>query len=208
MRKITPEEEYEDPNDFYTKEEAERYDQSSGMRKTQEEITSILLALLDTQPNLEDKILDIGCGTGFSLTYLKSLGYKNLVGIDPAKEMINLANKKELNVFMGGFFDLNKLPLEKNSFDLIISVSALQWVISNKEEMEIKNIIKKIGKDMFNLLSKTGVCVIQFYPKDINIFEMVASAFERCNFSVSKFVYNEKSIKKRKFILVLNKKLV
>jgi ubiquinone/menaquinone biosynthesis C-methylase UbiE len=128
-----------------------------------------------------------------------------MVGIDPAKEMINLAKKKGLNVSVDGFLDLNKLSLEKNYFDLIISVSALQWVISNKEEMEIKNIIKKIGKDMFNLLSKTGVCVIQFYPKDENIFEIVASAFERCNFNVSKFIYNEKSIKKRKFILILNK---
>ncbi|MEI8364458.1 MAG: class I SAM-dependent methyltransferase [archaeon] len=204
-KKITPEEEHEDPNSFYTREEAERYDQSSGMRKTQEELTSILLALLDTEPNKEDKILDIGCGTGFSLTYLKSLGYESLVGIDVAHEMINIAKKKNLDVFVGGFLDLNKLSLEKNNFNLIISVSALQWVISNKEEMEIKNIIKKIGKNVFSLLSENGVCVIQFYPKDEKTFEIVTSAFERCNFYVNKFIYNEKSIKKRKFILVLNK---
>ncbi|GEM_PF-700242 len=206
-KKITPEQEFfEDPNRFYTKDEAQRYDQSNGMRKTQEELTSILLSLLNQKLNKESKILDIGCGTGFSIVYLQNIGYRNVIGIDPSIEMINIAKHKKLNVMIGGFFELSKLKLESNSLDLIISVSALQWVIANKEEMEIKNIIKRIGKDLFNLLSANGECIIQFYPSSEFIFDVVASSFQRCNFIVTKFIYNEFSIKKRKFILILNKK--
>ncbi len=204
-KKITPEEEYENPNDFYIKKEAERYDLSSGMKKTQEELTSILLSLSKAHISNKDRILDIGCGTGFSISYLKSLGYKNVVGIDPAIEMINIAKRKKLNVKVGGFLDLGALAFQKNSFDLIISVSSLQWVISNKKELEIKNIIKKIGKDVFNLLSEKGAFAIQFYPGNELVFDVVASAFERCDFNVRKFIYNEASIKKKKFILILNK---
>jgi len=206
-KKITPEQEFfEDPNSFYTFDEAKRYDQSNGMRKTQEELTSILFSILNYQLPIESKILDIGCGTGFSIAYLQSRGYRDVIGIDPSIEMINIAKHKKFNVMIGGFFELSKLKLEPNSFSLIISVSALQWVIANKEEMEIKNIIKKIGKDIFNLLNVDGRCIIQFYPSSELIFEVVSNSFQRCNFNVTKFIYNELSIKKRKFILILDKK--
>jgi len=204
-KRITPEEEYEDPNDFYTKEEAERYDHSSGMKKTQEELTSLLLSFSKIHLHKKSKILDIGCGTGFSMVYLKYLGYGDILGIDPAIEMVSIAKNKGLNVQVGGFLDLNELSLKKESFDLIISISSLQWVISNRKEIEIKNIIKKIGKVVFDLLCVKGILAIQFYPKDKSIFDIVASTFERCGFIAHRFIYNEESIKKRKYLLILNK---
>jgi len=205
-RKVTPEEEFEDPNDFYTLTEANRYNNSNGMKRTQEELSMLLLSFVKQNLNINSKILDIGCGTGFTLEFLKQEGYSNLLGIDPSIEMIKIAKQKKLNVMVGGFLDLPKLKLNLNYFDLIISVSALQWVIANKEDIEIKNIIKKIGKNIFDILSSKGKCIIQFYPNNESVFEVVASSFERSNFLVTRFIYNKYSIKKKKFILILEKK--
>jgi SAM-dependent methyltransferase len=201
IKSLVPEDEFSDPNDFYTEEESLRYENSSGMRKTQIDLTKI--ALLLSQPLSKNKnisILDIGCGTGFSLDYLREEGYTDIKGIDPSKEMVNLAKLKKLNVKLGGFQDLNKI-YEK--YDLIISISSLQWILSNKQEMEIKNIIKKISKDLKNILKVNGTIVIQFYPNSEKIITILQSVFNRF-FKESKiYIHNSNSLKKRKFFIIL-----
>jgi SAM-dependent methyltransferase len=201
IKSLVPEDEFSDPNDFYTEEESLRYENSSGMRKTQIDLTKI--ALLLSQPLSKNKnisILDIGCGTGFSLDYLREEGYTDIKGIDPSKEMVNLAKLKKLNVKLGGFQDLNKI-YEK--YDLIISISSLQWILSNKQEMEIKNIIKKISKDLKNILKVNGTIVIQFYPNSEKIITILQSVFNRF-FKESKiYIHNSNSLKKRKFFITL-----
>ena len=204
LNSLVPEQEFENPNDFYTKEESERYENSSGMKNTQILLTKIALELsgFEKEQFSSLKVLDIGCGTGFSLEYLKSIGFKNLKGIDPSKEMIKISKSKGFNVQLLGFEDLKKL---NGNFDLIISISALQWVTSNKQGLELKNIIKKIGKQINLLLDKNGVFVVQFYESSEESLENIISAFERCSLTVGKYYYNEKSIKKRKLFLKLTK---
>ena len=204
MRKvITPEEEYEDPNYFYTEEEASRYNSNSGMNRAQIKLTEMALELAEIDLDKNIEILDIGCGTGFSMEYLKSLGYRNIDGIDPSREMVKIAKQKKLNVRIGGFEDLRRIS---KKYGLIISISALQWVMANKEGLELKNIIKKIGKQLFRLLKQEGSCVIQFYPQSKNEFEDVYSAFSRCDFYVKKVIISKESVKKRRFFLILRKK--
>lgn len=92
-----------------------------------------------------------------------------------------------------------------NYFDVVLSISALQWPIANKEGIELKNIVKQIGKHILKLLSLNGVCVIQFYPASDSVFEDVCSAFERVGFKVEEFLYNEQSIRKKKYFIVLRR---
>jgi len=204
LNSLVPEQEFENPNDFYTIKESERYENSSGMKNTQILLTKIALELsgFEKEQFSSLKVLDIGCGTGFSLEYLKSIGFKNLKGIDPSKEMIKISKSKGFNVQLLGFEDLKKL---NGNFDLIISISALQWVTSNKQGLELKNIIKKIGKQINLLLDKNGVFVVQFYESSEESLENIISAFERCSLTVGKYYYNEKSIKKRKLFFKLTK---
>jgi len=88
---------------------------------------------------------------------------------------------------------------------LIISISALQWVIANKQEMEIKNIIKKIGKSLLLKLKEKGIVVIQFYPRSEKIFEIVKNSFSRAGFKVSEYIKNSGNSKKQKYFIILEK---
>lgn len=210
---ITPEMEFEDPNSFYTKKESERYESSSGMKKTQNELTQVALDLSEFDKSIFSKlnVLDIGCGTGFSLEYLVSIGFdKNLlIGLEPSIEMKNICENKGFSTKKGGFEDLSKLDLDKKSFDLIISISAFQWVLTNKSEIEIKNVCKKIAKNIFSLLKENGKAIFQFYPpfgKDNDKFiEIILSCFRRCGFVSEKYIFKENSIKKRKYFLIFSK---
>lgn len=204
----TPEQSYENPNDFYTLEETKRYETNSGMKKTQTELTNIILELYFEETNNQSKdisILDIGCGTGFSLEFLRNLKYQNLLGIDPAREMLKICKNKKFECYLGDFEKLPKEITEKN-YDLIISVSALHWILTNKQEMEIKNTIKKVGKSLKEILKEKGIIIIQYYPPGKEIPEIVSSSFQRVGFVVREYLYNEGNPKKQKYFLILKHK--
>lgn len=206
MKENTPENNYKDPNDFYNFAEANRYENSSGMKKIQFLLTDISLKLFLEETNNHNKdidVLDIGAGTGFSLDFLKDKKYNNLVGIEPSREMLKISKNKEHNCYLGNFSNFLKI-LDGQKFDLIISISALQWILANKQDLEIKNTIKKIGKDLKKILKEEGRIIIQYYPfhKDIN--EYVVSAFLRAGFRVKEYRYNEGNIKKEKIFLILS----
>lgn len=209
MSELKPEQNYENPNDFYTFEETKRYENNSGMKKTQTELTNIILQLYFEETKNKTKeisILDIGCGTGFSLEFLKNQGhYINLIGIDPAKEMLKICKYKKFECYLGDFENLPKEVINKK-FDLIISISALQWILTNKQEMEIKNLIKKIGKSIKSILKENGIIIIQYYPPEKNTTEILNSSFERIGFFVKEYIYNKDNPKKQKFFLILKNK--
>lgn len=203
LKESAPELLYKNPNDFYTQEEAERYNQSPGMRRAQESLT--LTSLMLSKPVSQDlniNILDIGCGSGFSLDFLRKKGYANLKGIDVSKEMLKLSKIKKLNVKLGGFQDLNKIT---EKFDLIISLSALQWFISNKSEGEIKNLIKKMSRELDLILKKPGCVVFQFYVFSEQTFYLIFHAFRRTFQNSEVYIENPDSSKKKKYFIVLRK---
>ena len=82
-----------------------------------------------------DKLLDVGCGTGFSLEYFDC----DCQGIEPSKEMV----KNNEKIIIG---KAENLPFEDNSFDIVISVTA----IHNFDDIEqgLKE-IKRVGKNKF-----------------------------------------------------------
>jgi malonyl-CoA O-methyltransferase len=85
-------------------------------------------------------ILDLGCGNGALLEFVTP---KNYIGIDFSDEMLKIHPSK--NVFN---FDFNTTEcwdfIEKQDFDILISLSALQW--ANNLEFIFNN-IKKLNKE-------------------------------------------------------------
>jgi len=103
----------------------------------------------------KSKILDIGCGEGFFLYYIKSIGYNNIIGVDISSEQVAIAKKYlgDVNVLEIDFIDY--LANTEDSFDFII----LDNVLEHFRKEEVVNILKLI----FNKLNKEGRLVI-FVP--------------------------------------------
>ena len=88
-----------------------------------------LIAKKVIRKDIPKRVLDVGCGTGFQ-SYLYSAAGYNVIGIDIANDLIEVAKNKEK------FFDPNKIELFPVHFDYVKQYNQL-----------IRNTIKKkIGK--------------------------------------------------------------
>lgn len=78
-------------------------------------------------------ILDVGCGTGSLLKYLKELGWK-CSGLEYTESMVEAARNKGLEVKQGGFTDL---PLSEGKWDHITCLgNTLPHAFSDTEVLE------------------------------------------------------------------------
>ncbi len=112
---------------------ANSYDQNAGM---QQEIADKVIELI---PKHFENGLDLGCGTG--LNFAKLLTKVNhITGLDLAEGMIAEAQKRNIPNATAIYGDIEKLPFQENSFDLIFSSLALQWCDLTKAFSEIKRV--------------------------------------------------------------------
>jgi 2-polyprenyl-3-methyl-5-hydroxy-6-metoxy-1,4-benzoquinol methylase len=70
------------------------------------------------------RILDVGCGSGNLLRYLKNLGYQSLHGVDISPEQVALARQVASDVVQGNVFDY--LDSASGQFDLIIGLDLVE----------------------------------------------------------------------------------
>ncbi|MBW3020514.1 class I SAM-dependent methyltransferase [Candidatus Woesearchaeota archaeon] len=92
----------------------------------------------------DKKTLDVGCGTGIS-----SSVFSDVVGIDPNVELLN---KNPYDCFLGKAEDL---PFDDNSFDNVISVTAIQNFDDIRLGLqEIKRVGKRFGLSTLKRSSK------------------------------------------------------
>ena len=122
----------------------------------QREIGERLIERLPFTKLTPKTIIDIGCGTGFFTRQLKKR-YSNadVVGCDIAEGMIRQAREKE------GWFkkaryqvaDMDALPFDDNSVDLIFSNLALQWSAEPRKTFrELARVLKPGGLLLFATL--------------------------------------------------------
>ncbi len=83
--------------------------------------------------SLSAKILDYGCGSGRMLERLATLGYRDLVGWDPAVGMARVAKSvcPSATVFGGG--DPRKPPFQPHEFDAVVLTAVLSSVVPTVE---------------------------------------------------------------------------
>lgn len=87
-----------------------------------------LIKLLVSSHNPK-KVLDIGSGTGETLSFLKKLYPKaSFTGIDVLPEAIVYTKKRGHKAYVG---DATKLPFKKNSFDLILILDVIEHIKSD-----------------------------------------------------------------------------
>lgn len=83
-------------------------------------------AMIKDRVGKDDKILDVGCNTGFFLEQFHKMGYTNLHGLDPMKAAVRYAheNRPYLNVHEG-FFGPRRFDI---SCDLLIFFGSISRV--------------------------------------------------------------------------------
>ena len=142
-------------------------------------------------------ILDIGCGNGIFLYGLKSMGFKNIIGIDPfIKEDIEYKNK--LQILKKSIFQINE------KFDFIILNHSFEHMPNPHD------VIETISK----ILNNKGICIIrtpivnsyswEFYKEDwvqldaprhliIHSLKSLKLIIEKYNMKISNYIYDSTS---------------
>lgn len=109
--------------------------------------TYILPELLKLLKNVEQPILDVGCGNGAIANYLISIGH-TVYGIDASESGIKQANKINPNHFFVQNIDSKELPndLKNIPFKTIISTEVIEHLYDPKGYIAFcKNILEQNG---------------------------------------------------------------
>ena len=95
-------------------------------------------------------IIDIGSNDGVALKPFLNLGFKKILGIEPAKNLAKLANKNKIKTF-NGFLEKKNIKKIKKNADLILASN----VFAHSDKL------KEMAECMLKLLSKKGTIVIE-----------------------------------------------
>jgi 18S rRNA (guanine1575-N7)-methyltransferase len=189
------------PELYYTEEIAKQYEQNSRIQKIQREMTQRALEILSlTPPAL---FLDLGCGTGISMQVLQEAGFEGM-GIDIAEPMLAIARQKGFNVLKADF--TIQIPFDSNYFDLIISISTLQWIFHGFKPATILEKGKNTVVEMYRVLKPQGVAIIQFYPKNEDQLSLAGKILKK-KFQVTKIIDDPNIPKRKKVFLLCVKKI-
>jgi nucleoside-diphosphate-sugar epimerase len=95
-------------------------------------------------------IIDIGSNDGVALKPFLEMGYKNILGVEPAKNLAKLANKDKIKTF-NGFLEKKNLKKIKKNADLILASN----VFAHSDKL------KEMTECMLKLLGKNGTIIIE-----------------------------------------------
>ena len=95
-------------------------------------------------------IIDIGSNDGVALKPFLDMGFKKVLGIEPAKNLAKQANKNKIKTFNGFLEKKNIKKIEKNA-DLILASN----VFAHSDKL------KEMAECMLSLLSKKGTIIIE-----------------------------------------------
>ena len=95
-------------------------------------------------------IIDVGSNDGIALKAFLDLGFHKILGIEPAKNLSKIANKKNIKTF-NGFLEKKNLKEIKKNADLILASN----VFAHSDKL------REMAECMFQLLSKKGTIIIE-----------------------------------------------
>ena len=120
-------------------------------------------------PDLNKRILDLGCASGGLLKELKHLGYRNIAGIDPSIACVNITRREvQCDCFQFSLFDDYEETVGK--FDLIILSHVMEHILDVDAAMN----------KLLRLLNPGG-CVYIECPNASNYKNIVHSPFQEFN---------------------------
>ena len=151
----------------------------------------------------DSKILDVGCGNGKNMEYIRNKLIKssNIEGIDNCLQFVNHCRLKGLSVYYG---DIRNLPQKDNRYDFVICIAVIHHLNTNKHRkyavQELLRVLKPNGKlllttwalesDQFSIKRKfkLGDNIVPFknsqryyYIYDKNTFSQFCNNFDTQN---------------------------
>ena len=94
--------------------------------------------------------MDIGSNDGVALKAFKDLGFKKILGVEPAKNLAKLANKNKIKT-INCFLDKKNLKKIKKNADIILASN----VFAHSDKL------KEMAECMLRLLKKSGTIIIE-----------------------------------------------
>jgi len=110
-------------------------------------ITKKILSKMEMNPFTN--ILEVGCGTGQTMSYIAQQYPGKIVGVDILEGMVEKANQRfrkldlPIRAYKG---EAESLPFEKNSFDYVLSESVLIFTDLDLSLLEINRVLKEKGQ--------------------------------------------------------------
>ena len=95
-------------------------------------------------------IIDIGSNDGVALKPFKDLKFKNILGVEPAKNLAKLANKNNIKTY-NGFLDEKTLRKVKKNADIVLASN----VFAHSDKLKL------MAECMLKLIKKNGTIIIE-----------------------------------------------
>lgn len=107
-------------------------------------------AIALAEPDKDDVIVDIGCNDGTMLQHYKDLGYRNVIGFDPARTMLKYSSKVDVTV-IEDYFNSNSYFKNINKKAKLITSIAMFYDLENPHEFvsDIKSVLDYKGVWVF-----------------------------------------------------------
>ncbi len=157
-----------------------------------QDVNERTVAALEVQP--DDSILDIGCGSGLSLSLLAALAPRGRIGgIDPSPVMVTRAVRRNHVHVSPGRFDIltagvEALPFPADSFSKVMSVHTLYfWPDLAPAITEIARVMKRGGKLVLAFRTDADSAAVNSFPREIYRFRPiteVADALRAAGFTI------------------------
>lgn len=133
------------------------------MEKVKEEVVNLL----------SGKILEVGIGSGATLSYYKKDA--DITGIDFSKGMLEIAREKVCELNLENIklleMDIENMDFPDNSFDSIFSSCVFCTVPNPKKGIsEVYRVLKPNGKAVFIEHMRSEKCSVNLILKTLNIF--------------------------------------
>lgn len=148
--------------------------------------------LIISKAGYEAKILDIGCGGGDFLAYLKEKGFKNLYGMDPSQNSIDKLMVKGIKGICHGIFEpINTADV--SSYDIVVSMGVIEHIYDLPNYLtQIVRYMKEDGCLLLEAPAVEGFAEVMwaipnyFNHEHINYFSKMSLDKLLSNFSLSR----------------------
>ena len=170
-----------------------------------EEWVEYLKELLKEYQVSEGLVLELGCGTGSMTELLASAGY-DMIGVDNAEEMLEIAMEKREK----SGYDILYLLQDMREFELFGTVKAIVSVCDSinyiTEEEELLEVFKLVN----NYLDPKGVFIFDFNTvykyREVLRDQTIAEDREDCSFIWDNYYYEEEQINEYELSLFIKEK--